>query len=383
MLENKNVLLLAASLENGIIDKSVIDVSISLKSSGYNVTVISAGGKMVKELKKENIEHILMPVNSTDFFIVRRNMKVVLKLAQEKAISLLHIFNPKFAIYGYKIYKALNIPYITSFSKIYKKSLWSFMKRKNNYLKKSQLIITPSDYMASYVQINYGIASEKITIIPQWVDTDAFNHHSVSAERIISVASDLRIPEDHFIITTIGKLEKAKGQLLLIQAIAKMQTSLMKKIRLIIVGSFKDKKKYKSDLEKLITKLNVERYVHIAGDVTDTAALLMLSDVYVEANIEPQASSINMLEAQCLGRPIIASNIGAAREYILDEETAKMFDTKNIDELVNAIVWSMNISEEERTLISQKLSTNARLNFSKNNLPQRIVNIYKYILNNK
>ena len=52
MFKNKNVLLIASSLESGPIDKSVIDIAIILKKNGFVVSVISAGGKMVKELKK-------------------------------------------------------------------------------------------------------------------------------------------------------------------------------------------------------------------------------------------------------------------------------------------------------------------------------------------
>ena len=81
-----------------------------------------------------------------------------------------------------------------------------------------------------------------------------------------------------------------------------------------------------------------------------------------------------------MGRPIIASNIGSTPEYILDNETCKMFNPNNIDELVDAIVWALKITEEERSEISQKLSTNVRLNFSKSVIPQRIVNIYNYVL---
>ena len=67
----------------------------------------------------------------------------------------------------------------------------------------------------------------------------------------------------------------------------------------------------------------------------------------------------------------------------MDNKTCLTFDPQNIDELVGAILSSMKITEEERAEISQKLSTNVRLNFSKNNIPQKVVNIYKHILEEK
>ena len=132
--------------------------------------------------------------------------------------------------------------------------------------------------------------------------------------------------------------------------------------------------------ENLAIKLGVDDMIHIAGETSDIPALLMLSDVYVATNIEPKASMVTMLEAESLGRPIIASKVGSTPEYILDETTCKTFDPKNFNEFIDAIVWSLKITEEERAEISQKLSTHVRLNFAKNTIPQKIVNIYKYTL---
>ena len=380
MSENKNVLMIASSLERGFIDKNVIDIAIALKNNGFNVSVISAGGKMVKELKKEDINHYLLPINSNDFFVVRRNIKKIAEIAKLNSIDLIHTFTPHSSFYGFKVSKITKIPYITSFLKIYSKTFWPFTKKRINYLSKGKLIIVPSEYMASFVQVTYKVPNDKIAIVPQWVDTDLFNSHNISAERIISTASDFRIPEDHFIIVTVGKLKKSRSQNLLIQAMAKLPKEIRDKIRCVIVGSFKEHKKYKNELENLAIKLGVDDMIHIAGETSDIPALLMLSDVYVATNIEPKASMVTMLEAESLGRPIIASNVGSTPEYVLDDTTCKMFDPKNLDEFIDAIVWSLKITEEERAEISQKLSTNVRLNFAKNTVPQKIVNIYKYML---
>ncbi|MBD5405344.1 glycosyltransferase family 4 protein [bacterium] len=383
MLKNKNILIITSSLESGVIDKSVIDVATILNEKDFNITVISAGGKMVKELKKCGIEHIQLPVNSNDFFVIRRNMKRISEIVSEKQISLIHTFTPQSSFYGFKVSKIFNISYITSFLKIYKKSFWHLTNNRINYLTKGDVVIVPSDFMASYIQITYKVPSEKIVIIPQWIDTDVHNANNVSAERIISTASDLRIPEDHFIITTIAKMEKTRGQANIITAISKLPNEIKQKTRCLIIGSYKEHKRYKNELINLSQKLGVEGLIHIVGDCNDTPALLMLSDVYVATNIEPKASQITLLEAQSLGRPIIASNIGSTPEYILDNETCKTYDPKNIDELVNAILWSMEIDETKREEISKKLSANIRLNFSKNLLPQKIGNIYDYVLERK
>lgn len=53
---------------------------------------------------------------------------------------------------------------------------------------------------------NYGVAAQKITVIPCCVDTDFFDPSTVASQAIASLRSDLHITEDDYILTYIGKL---------------------------------------------------------------------------------------------------------------------------------------------------------------------------------
>ncbi|MDR2098573.1 MAG: glycosyltransferase [Rickettsiales bacterium] len=381
-MAEKNIFIITSSLESGVIDKSAIDVALTLSAHGFNITVASAGGKMVKELKKQGIEHILLPLNSNDIFVMRRNLKKIIEIANVRKISMMHTFTPQSSFYGFRASKLLKIPYITSFLKIYKKPFWHLFNR-TQYMTRGIFVIAPSDFMAGYIQSTYRIAAEKIIIVPQWIDTEVYNANNVSAERIIATASDLRIPEDHFIITTIDKLEKAHGQAQLVAAIAKTP-ALKNKVRCLIVGQGGESKRYRSELEFQAERMGVKDVVHVVMDANlDIPALLMLSDVYVATNTQPMASHINLLQAQSLGRPIIASNIGSTPEYILDDVSCRMYEPKNADDLAAAILWAMDLDEAKRADISHKLASNIRLNFSRGTLPAKIGNIYNYILESR
>ena len=249
---------------------------------------------------------------------------------------------------------------------------------------KANLIIVPSNYMATYLQTTFKLPANKIIIIPNWIDTSSFNPYNISSERIISTATDFRIPEDRFVIMSIADFSNIKEYSFLITSIYKLQKLTKTKIRCLLIDNQigTKNKKYKTKLEKLTNKYNLNDLIHIINKPSDIQSLIMLSDIYIDINFKPKATDITLLEVQSLGRQIIGVDIGATEEYILNNQTCKLFDLSKPDDLLKHILWCMNISKEDRKNISTQLSTNIRLNFSKETMPDRIINIYNYIFNN-
>jgi glycosyltransferase involved in cell wall biosynthesis len=305
------------------------------------------------------------------------------ELALAKKAAMMHAFTPQSAFYAFKTSRALRIPYISSFLKIYGKSFLRLEGIRARYMVRGSFTIVPSEYMASYVQAAYKVPSECIIIVPQWIDTDVFNANNVSAERIISLASDLRVPEDSFMIALNAPMERASGQATLVHAAALLPSERRHAAKCLVVGSYAGAKRYKAELENLARKLGVGDMFHFVGPASDIAALLMLSDVYVSAYAEPMASQVSLLEAESLGRPIITSDIGAAPEYVLDDEGCRIFEPRDAEALKDALVWAMDLSKEMRARISARLASNVRLNFSRGAIPAKIGNIYDYVLNGR
>ena len=361
-----NILLMLSSLESGTIARSVVDIALLLKSKNINVSVISAGGKMVKILKRENIPHYQFPINSNDIFLRKKCLNKIIEIIKENNFNLIHTFTPQSAIYGCKL------------TKLYKKTFIPFKNTGINYMLKANHIIVPSNYMKTFLENNYKIENEKITVIPTWIDTDIFNPNNISPERIIATAQELRIPEDHFIIAVSSKLKNIKENSNILFEIKKLLNITKQKIRCLVISNSCNKKD-KLKFENLLKKNNSEHLVHIIDEQIDLPATLMLCDVYLDINLKPRASVTNILEVQSLGKPVIANNVGVNSEYILNN-ISKLFNENNTDELTKHLLWGINLSKDERTNISQKLHDYIETKFSKGINPDKILNVYNLII---
>ncbi|MDR3126203.1 MAG: glycosyltransferase [Rickettsiales bacterium] len=379
----KNVLVIASSLESGTVDQSVIDVAMVLHARGFDMTVVSAGGRMVKNLKRFGIKHVLMPIDYTDVFVIHRNLKRLREIVEAEKIGLVHSFTPQASYYAAKIRRFARIPYVFSLLTVYRPTILSRLFRRASYMARADYKIVPSEYAAGYVQSAYRVPPGRIVIIPQWVDTDMFNTASVSAERIIKAAGDLRIPEDCFIVMTAGRLSDSDGQDALIEAVARLPRDVRERMHCLLVGDYRDAPKAKDRLERLASKLGVSDIIHIAGAYPDLAALMTLCDVFVATNTVPRLADRNVLRAQSMGRPVIAPDIGSTREYMADQNGFRLYAPGDAGALADGIMWGVSLPKDKRSDISHRMASVVRLNFSLRAVPAKIGDIYDYILESR
>ena len=116
------------------------------------------------------------------------------------------------------------------------------------------------------------------------------------------------------IVMLPGRLTRWKGQLVLIDAIAKLDR---KDIRCLLVGSAQGRDDYRRELENRITLHSLEEVIRIVDHCDDMPAAYKLTDLVVSASTDPEAFGRIICEAQAMGRPVIASDHGGARETVL------------------------------------------------------------------
>ena len=117
----------------------------------------------------------------------------------------------------------------------------------------------------------------------------------------------------------VGRLEQWKGQDVFIRSL-----SMIKDLPFaaVCVGDIKENSTYAAHLHKMILELKLQERVKLVGHCTDMPAALMLSDVVVSASsTEPEAFGRIAVEAQAMGRPVVASAQGGSLETVLPGKT--------------------------------------------------------------
>jgi glycosyltransferase involved in cell wall biosynthesis len=116
-------------------------------------------------------------------------------------------------------------------------------------------------------------------------------------------------------LVTVGRLDWAKGQDLLLEALARIERRGIS-ITIDIAGSGAET----SALQAAARRLGIANRIRWCGNVADVSALLASGDVFITAT-RTEMFGIAVLEAMAVGLPVIAPAVGSLPEVIAAGET--------------------------------------------------------------
>ncbi|MDX1923068.1 MAG: glycosyltransferase family 4 protein [Alphaproteobacteria bacterium] len=373
-LEGKTILQIVPSLDVGGPERSTLDVAAAIVRAGGRAFVISAGGRMVDELEKSGATHFSWEAGSKDPRIIWKNHSLLKDFVRMERVNLVHVRSRAPAWSAYLATRQSNVPMVTTMHSSYD-TPFPWEKFYNSIMTKGERTITLSRAMASYVEKNYNVPPERITVIPRGIDLNTYNRDNVSEERKEKLAQQILLPEGVPFILFPGRLMKAKGQEIALQALAKIQEPFF----CLIVGPDHEHVGYREHLKAMKQKLFLQDKVTFLDHVDLPAAYMHANVVLCPSQI-PEAFGRVAAEAQAMGMPVIASNLGAMSETILDGQTGWLVEPGNVDELADAIRNALQLSHSNRLAMAEKAIMHARANFNMERMCATTLAVYAELL---
>lgn len=371
------ILQILPRLDTGGVERGTVEIAEAIRDAGGLPIVISAGGQMVRELERLDVVHIQLPVHTKNPFKIWKNIKAIEKVIRQFDVKLVHARSRAPAWSARAAAKNCGVPFITTFHGTYNRGPLGIKTPYNAVMASGQKVIAISHFIERHVQEHYGTPIEKITVIPRGVDIDKFNTAAVSAERMIKLATEWRLPEDVPVIMLPGRLTRWKGQHVVIDALSKMEN---KNVRCLLVGSDQGRTKYRQSLEAAIEKKGLQGLVHIVNGCSDMAAAYLLSDFVVSASTDPEAFGRVVVEAQAMGRPVIASRHGGPLETVTPGETGWLFAPGDSLDLAQTIEAALQTTQEERDRMAAACIKQATEVYSRSNMCQKTLELYRSVL---
>ncbi len=135
----------------------------------------------------------------------------------------------------------------------------------------------------------------------------------------------LEIPDDKFILLSVGELQKRKNHKIVIDALGKIKNT---DIYYIIAGQGALKKHY----EKMIKSYGLEQNVKLLGYRTDIDELCQIADCFVHTAFH-EGLSVALLEAMASGLPIIASNVRGVKDLVKQDQGGICINPTSVNEM--------------------------------------------------
>jgi glycosyltransferase involved in cell wall biosynthesis len=189
-------------------------------------------------------------------------------------------------------------------------------------------IVTVSHYHRDWA-LRLGIAApRKLRAIPNGIDETRV----ATASPPSSLRDRIGAGPDCLVVVTHGRLAAGKGLEYLLAAIPRVQQSIDRSCKFVLVGDGP----LREELEWLTWRLAVSEWVVFDGFRPDIGEVLAGADIVALPTLR-EGLSISLLEAMALGKPIVTTSIGSNLEATAAGECALTVRTQDADGLAEAI----------------------------------------------
>lgn len=189
---------------------------------------------------------------------------------------------------------------------------------------KADYVVAVSEGSNRDLNCTFGIASEKLVTIYNGYDIDEIVAKSQS---ILGEEEQKWFEGSPYVIVTMGRLGREKGQNLLIRALPELVKRYpLKDIRLLLVGDGPEKE----SLQKLAVEVDVEDRIIFSGFQENPFRLLPHCDVFVLPSLFEGFPNA-LAEAMACGLPVIGSDCESGMREILAPGTDIDYHTQTTE----------------------------------------------------
>jgi len=230
-------------------------------------------------------------------------------------------------------------------SSLYPKILVSFLMPFITLIA-DQIVVVAEKLGGYYLGSKLKLLSDiNASIIYECVDLNKFNPSFISENEIVKLKKGFNISPFEKIVGCIGGISHVKGYEYFVQSASLVRKEL-DNVRFMIVGAVSDSQQYYHlKLQTLISSLGLEQSVILTGKRDDIPQVLSMFDVFVLPSIA-EGTPLVILEAMAMEKPVVATDVGAVSEQILDGETGIIVPPKDPEALAEAVIYLLRHPEQ-------------------------------------
>ena len=355
-------------LNEGGVERGVVELNREYVKKGIESIVISNGGNLVDAINSDGGKHYTFDVCTKNIFSIFNRVSKLKKLLKEIDPDIIHVRSRVPAWLVYFANKTLNYNIVSTVHGFNSVGFYSKIMTKANE------VICVSNSIKNYIQNNYNVSDDIITVIPRGVDLKLFNSYNIDRTFVDKFKNDYNL-ENSFVISSVGRITQLKDYETFIKAISLIKKEKDNVKALIVGGTREDKKDYLQSLKNLTKDLGLEENIIFTGSQSNIAEIYSLSDVIVSSSKKPESFGRAVAEAIAMDKPVVASNHGGVKDIIKENINGFFFNVGNEKELSMKILKASFLSFDGQNYIKS--------NFSLERMLEKNLEVYNKVRGNK
>ena len=385
MTTKLNVLQVIPKLGYGGAETGCYDIAHFLSENDCGSFLATSGGELLKFIKKDKVKLLKLPVHSKNPILIFFNTIVLIIYIFLFKINIVHARSraPAWSCYFASI--ITRRVFVTTFHGTYnfKSNLKKFY---NSIMLRAKLTIAGSNFIFGHINENYSeylSREKKLRVIFRGINIDYYNSKNISVLKQEKLKQEWDLSSNKFTILLPGRLTYWKGQEKFIESLnILIEDYNVTNFQAIILGSNQGRKVYSKKLINLVQRYRLNNKVKFIQHCNEMPLAYSLADVVVSASIALAAFGRVSVEAQSMGKPIIASNIGGSKETIINKKTGFLYKHDDPRELAKSLNTVIQLSPDELKSIGNEGRKNITKKFDVETMCQSNLKEYRRLIKN-
>ena len=384
MASKIKVLQVIPKLGYGGAETGCYDIAHYLAEKNHGSFIATSGGELLKFIRKKKVKLFRLPVHSKNPILIILNTILLSILILINNINIVHARSraPAWSCYFACLITRRN--FVTTFHGTYnfENDLKKFY---NSIMLRSKLTIAGSNFIFNHINENYKEyldKTKKLRVIFRGINIEYFDKKNISIFKQEKLKQDWKLLPGKFTILMPGRLTSWKGQEKFIEALNILIQDLnITNFQAIILGPDQGRKVYKKRLIDLVQRYRLNKNVTFVSHCKEMPLAYSLADVIVSASTHPEAFGRVSVEAQAMGKPIIASNIGGSKETILANKSGFLYNHDDPRELAKILNTVMELDPVSLQIMGNEGRKNITKKFDVESMCDSTLREYKKLLN--
>lgn len=303
------------ALEAGGVERGTVEVARFLAERGHRAVVLSAGGRLVRELEAAGVEHLAWDVGAKRPAVLRWIPRLR-RLLRELRPDVLHLRSRLPAWIGWWAWRGLpeaeRPALVTTVHGYYTPGRYSAV------MVRGERVVAISEGVRDHVLRHWPwVDPARLRVIHRGVDPARHPRgHRPPAAWLARWRRERPELEGRWVLTLPARLTRWKGQEDFLELLARLRARGLPVHGLLAGGAHPRKRGYADELKARARALGLEGRVSFLGHRDDLREVLAVSDVVLSLSREPEAFGRTTLEALALGRPVLGYAHGGVAEQL-------------------------------------------------------------------
>jgi glycosyltransferase involved in cell wall biosynthesis len=367
------LLQIVPSLAGGGLARATLDAAQAAIAAGGASIVVSPNGSMVPVLLRQRSLHIEMPEGRGPL-MARLTLPAKLSAGLRNAgVTVVQARSPATAWVARAVARRLGAQWIATLH-----APFTAKGAKARFVESRQTgadgVIAVSEHVANDALSRFPALAEKLVTISPGVNFDRFDPAVVRADRLIRLATELRVPDGSNMILCPARFTEDRGQKLLVEAIRLLGRD---DVFCLLLGATEQSTPFEKDLERAIEAAGLGGRMQIGPYVDDMPAAYMLADVVVALGGPREGFSRTMIEAQAMGRPVVAEDGGGAAEAVRAGVTGWLAPAGDAAALAQALETALSLSAQRRAEVARAAQEHVRRRYALADSNSKLIEVYQ------